>query len=144
MFDPQEWLLVRALEAGEQFDEGGLAICDLPSIMAEPRAADSSAWHTRKPSSRYTRRMSGTNARDAETRRTARAAWPVVVRQLADSADDDLSALTDPSQRIAMMWPLAVEAWRLAGRALPSYARVDTPSRVFRAGEPRPGDDESG
>lgn len=93
---------------------------------------------------RYTPSMSPTDPPDAQARRRARAAWPVVVRRLDDASDDDLSAVTDPAQRIRMMWPLAVEAWRLAGRPLPSYTRANTPSRVFRAGEPRPGDDESG
>jgi hypothetical protein len=87
--------------------------------------------------------MSSTNASDAQTRRAARAAWPVMVRPIDGTADDDLSAVTDPDQRIRMMWPLAVEAWLLAGRSLPTYTRAETPSRVFRAGEPRPGDDES-
>jgi hypothetical protein len=86
--------------------------------------------------------MSPTDASDAQTRRAARAAWPVVVRAIDDTADDDLSAVTDPAQRIRMMWPLAVEAWLLAGRSLPSYARANIPSRVFRTGEPRPSDDE--
>ena len=86
--------------------------------------------------------MSRNGASDAETRRKARAAWPVVVRSLADSTDDDLSNVTDPVQRIRMMWPLAVEAWQLAGLPLPSYTRSDTPSRVFRAGDPRPCDDD--
>ena len=79
---------------------------------------------------------------DVETRRSARSTWPVVVRALADGTDDDLSTVTDSAQLIRMMWPLAVEAWRLAGRVLPSYTRANMPSRVFRAGEPRPGDDE--
>jgi hypothetical protein len=45
-------------------------------------------------------------------------------------------------ERIAMMGPLAKEAWRLAGRPIPTYDRAHTPSRVFRAGEPRPDDTE--
>lgn len=87
--------------------------------------------------------MSPTSASDTETRRLARGAWPVVVRQLEDDADDDLADVTNPAQRIGMMWPLAVEGWQLAGRSLPAYTRANTPSRVFRAGEPRPDDDES-
>ena len=26
-----------------------------------------------------------------------------------------------------MMWPLALEAWELAGRSLPAYTRAETP-----------------
>lgn len=91
---------------------------------------------------RYTCRMSRTSASDADTRRTARAAWPVVVRGLKDSTDDDLSDVTEPAQRIRMMWPLAVEAWQLSGLPLPTYTRANTPSRVFRPGDPRPSDDD--
>jgi hypothetical protein len=86
--------------------------------------------------------MSRTDASDAETRRLARAKWPIVVRSLGDTTDDDLSAVTDAAERIRMMWPLAVEAWQLAGLALPSYTRSNMPSRVFRAGDPRPDDDD--
>jgi hypothetical protein len=81
------------------------------------------------------------DATDAQNRRQARAAWPVVVRRL-DASDDDISDVTTPSERIAMMWPLAVEAWRLAGRPIPTYDRAHTPSRAFRAGELRPDDSE--
>jgi hypothetical protein len=78
---------------------------------------------------------------DAQSRRQARAAWPVVVRRL-DASDDDISDATTPAERIAMMWPLAQEAWHLAGRPIPTYNRAQTPARVFRAGEPRPDDSE--
>jgi hypothetical protein len=53
--------------------------------------------------------MSRTDASDAEARRLVRAKWPM--RSLGDTTDEDLSAVTDPAQRIRMMWPLAVEAW---------------------------------
>jgi hypothetical protein len=72
---------------------------------------------------------------DAEARRRARASWRIAVRPLA-ADDDDLSGETTAAQRIAMMWPLAVEAWRLAGRPLPAYSRANIPSRVFRDGPP--------
>ncbi len=77
----------------------------------------------------------------AEGRREARAAWPVAVRRLG-TGDDDISDVTTAAERIAMMWPLAEEAWRLAGRPIPSYDRSHTPSWVFRHGEPRPDDAE--
>jgi hypothetical protein len=73
---------------------------------------------------------------DAETRRKARASWRIAVRPLAAEPDDDLSDETTAAQRIAMMWPLAVEAWRLAGRPLPAYSRTNMPSRVFCDGPP--------
>jgi len=85
--------------------------------------------------------MSRPNASDIERRRKERAGWPVAVRHLG-AGDDDISDVTTAAERIAMMWPLAQEAWRLAGRPIPSYDRCHTPSRVFRPGEPRPDDTE--
>jgi hypothetical protein len=45
---------------------------------------------------------------------------------------DDLSATTTVQERLAMMWPLALEAWTLAGRPLPDYTRSETPVKVLR------------
>jgi hypothetical protein len=75
------------------------------------------------------------DASDGERRRQARAEWPVVVRRL-DASDDDISATTTATERVAM-------TWRLAGKPIPTYDRAHTPSRVFRAGKPRPDDAES-
>jgi hypothetical protein len=86
--------------------------------------------------------MSGPDASDSERRRQARAGWKVAIRRLED-LDDDLSDVTTAAERIAMMWPLAQEAWRLAGRPIPACDRCHTPSRVFRSGEPRPDDVEA-
>jgi hypothetical protein len=80
-------------------------------------------------------------ADDIEARRRARAQWPITRHDLNASVSDDLSDVTTPAQRIAMMWPLAVEAWRVAGREIPHYARSEAPGRLFRAGEPRPDDE---
>jgi len=44
----------------------------------------------------------------------------------------NLSASTTPAQRVAMMWPLALEAWTLTGQALPTYDRGSTPVCVAR------------
>ncbi|HVV52490.1 MAG TPA: hypothetical protein VHO06_22680 [Polyangia bacterium] len=70
-----------------------------------------------------------------------RSRWPVARFVLGQEPADDLSATTTASERIAMMWPLAVEAWRLAGREIPTYARAETPTRLFRPGEARPEDE---
>jgi hypothetical protein len=51
---------------------------------------------------------------------------------------DDLSDQTTPAERVAMMWSLSLEAWRLGGRPLPDYDRAHIPARLFRPGEPRP------
>lgn len=69
---------------------------------------------------------------DAETRRRARANWPVTVHRLGDEPPP---APTTAEQRLAMMWELAVQAWALAGRPIPDYDRAHTPMRVLRRGD---------
>jgi hypothetical protein len=76
-------------------------------------------------------------------RRAARATWPIVRCALGDESADDISAVTTPAERVAMMWQLAESAWKLAGRPLPAYDRQHMPSRLFRAGTPRPPDDDA-
>jgi hypothetical protein len=68
--------------------------------------------------------------------------WPVRRVRLHDAPSDDLSAVTTVAERMAMMWPLALEAWRIAGRPLPSYGRAEVPGRWVRPGE-RTDDDAS-
>jgi hypothetical protein len=69
-----------------------------------------------------------------------RAHWPIRRYALGDEPGDDLSAVTSPSERVAMMWRLAREGWALAGRTLPVYDRTSAPTRLFRPGE-RPEDE---
>lgn len=54
---------------------------------------------------------------------------------LGAEGGDDLSATTTPQERLAMMWPLAREAWSLTGRPLPGYSRSETPVSLRSAGE---------
>ena len=77
------------------------------------------------------------NSRDEEARRRceARAAWPIRRFDLANEPVDDLRATTTAGERLAMVWPLAVQAWRLAGREIPDYERSEAPGRVIRRGE---------
>ena len=75
--------------------------------------------------------MSSTNE-SAAARRRARAGWPVRVFRLGEEPSDDLSELTTAEERLAMMWPLAVDAWTASGRRLPEYPRHRMPGRVIR------------
>jgi hypothetical protein len=59
-----------------------------------------------------------------------RSTWPVRVYRLGSEPSDDLSAGTTATERLAMMWPLALEAWDLTGRPLPQYARSETAVRI--------------
>jgi hypothetical protein len=75
-------------------------------------------------------------------RRAARARWPIARYRLGAEPPDDLPEATTPAERIAMMWPLAASAWRLAGRPWPTYDRLSLPARLFRPGTAPPDDDD--
>jgi len=66
-----------------------------------------------------------------------RALWPVRAYRLGTEPGDDLSATTTAEERLAMMWPLALEAWELTGRPLPQYSRDAMPvsRRALRAAD---------
>ena len=82
--------------------------------------------------------------REAEAqRRAARADWPITRVALGDESPDDLSGVTTPVERVAMMWRLAETAWKVAGRPWPAYDREHMPARLFRAGTPGPADDDA-
>ena len=66
--------------------------------------------------------------------------WPVRKFRLADEPGPDLSATTTADQRLAMMWPLARDAWTLAGRTIPDYPRARMPVRVVRLAGDRSSD----
>lgn len=68
---------------------------------------------------------------DAAERAKQRRDWPLRAYPLGGEPGDDLSATTTPEERLAMMWPLAVEAWSLTGRAMPEYTRETMPVRVM-------------
>ena len=78
-----------------------------------------------------------------EQRRAQRAQWPVTRFTLGDEPPEDLSSVTTPVERVAMMWTLAESAWRLAGRPLPTYDPSNIPARLFRPGTPRPDADDA-
>jgi hypothetical protein len=63
--------------------------------------------------------------------------------KLGEEPSDDLSETTTAAERLAMMWPLAVQAWALAGKPLPTYERSNIPIRIYRNGERPPDDDVS-
>jgi hypothetical protein len=69
-----------------------------------------------------------------------RRSWPVRRYRLGEGPGDDLSTETTVAQRLAMMWPLALEAWALTGRPLPGYARHEAPvtRRGWRVRRPPP------
>lgn len=82
---------------------------------------------------------------DSDEQRAARARarshWPVRKFKLGEEPSDDLSDITTAAERLAMMWPLALQAWALARRPLPTYDRSRIPIRMYRNGEIPPDDD---
>jgi hypothetical protein len=85
-----------------------------------------------------------TDPQEAEAqRRVARARWPIARFRLGEEPRGDLSDTTTAVERVAMMWQLAESAWKMAGRPWPTYDRRNVPARLFRAGTPRPSDDDA-
>jgi len=70
---------------------------------------------------------------DREARRRRRQESLTIARyNLGEEPSDDISATTTAQQRLAMMWPLALRAWSLTGKPLPTYTRANIPSRIIR------------
>lgn len=69
----------------------------------------------------------------------ARGSWPIRVYRLGFEPGDDLSATTTAAERLAMVWPLTLEAWAVAGKPLPAYSRGETPIRIVPSSVRRPG-----
>jgi hypothetical protein len=64
-----------------------------------------------------------------ELRASRRSGWRVRKSPLGQEPADDLGSSTTPEERLAMMWPLALEAWTLMGAGVPDYDRRRTPVR---------------
>ena len=50
-----------------------------------------------------------------ESSREKRARWPIERLGLQEDSSDDLSSITTPAERIAMMWFLAETPWKVSG-----------------------------
>ena len=82
--------------------------------------------------------MTPVERRDEPGRSAAdRSAWPVRNYPLDEEPSEDLSGQTSATERLAMMWPLALEAWKLAGLPVPEGPRALLPSRILRGGDAR-------
>ncbi len=53
------------------------------------------------------------------------------VLRLGEEPRDDLLDSTTAEERLALLRELTERAWRLSGRAFPSYSRHDIPVRVI-------------
>ena len=81
--------------------------------------------------------------RARKERAAARKSWPVRIYRLGEEPDDDLSATTTATERLEMMWPLAVDAWASSGQPIPDYPRKEAPVRVIRPSAQRAKGDRS-
>ena len=79
---------------------------------------------------RYNRDVN--DRKDTGAVRSDRHRWPVQKYRLGHEPGDDLSGTTTAEERLAMMWPLTLEAWALAGLEIPTYDRGEAVVRVIR------------
>jgi hypothetical protein len=56
---------------------------------------------------------------------------------LKDAPGPDLSSVTTPEERLAMVWQLTLEAWSLDGEAVSGWNRSEGPIRVSPLHEAR-------
>ena len=76
----------------------------------------------------YHRRVADSTRED---RARARALWSVRRADLADDGGDVMTAGT-PSERVAMVWALTLDAWAMSGKPIPDYRREVMPGRLVR------------
>jgi len=85
----------------------------------------------RESSARIFRMDSDAKAR-ADRRRQRASQWPVRRFELGQEPLRDALDRSTVDERIAMMWPLAKEAWSVAGMSIATYDRKSMPGRLTR------------
>jgi hypothetical protein len=68
----------------------------------------------------------------AEQRRQRAAQWPLRHFELGSEPLRDALDRSTVDDRIAMMWPLAKEAWSVAGLPIATYGRQDMPGTLVQ------------
>ena len=71
----------------------------------------------------------------ADKRRDRRASWPVRRFRLGEEPGEDLSSTTTVEDRLAMMWPLALDAFSVVPSRSDRTSRARWPVKVRRLGE---------
>ena len=66
----------------------------------------------------------------AERRRQTASQWPVRHFDLGQEPLRDALDRSTVDERLAMMWPLAKEAWSVAGKPIPTYERRNMPGTL--------------
>ena len=73
------------------------------------------------------------DARERAARRRRNATqWPLRAYALEQEPVRDPLDRSTVNERIAAMWPLAKEAWAVAGKEIPSYERSVCPGQMVR------------
>ena len=62
----------------------------------------------------------------------ARRPWVARVYRLGDEPGDDLSEVSTPEERLAMLAELSRRMWAMTGRPVPAYPRAGMPGHVVR------------
>ncbi len=70
-----------------------------------------------------------------DERRNRRASWPVRRFRLGEEPVDDLSSTTTAEERIAMMWPLAKDAFSIGPATAEVTSRAHWPVKIRRLGD---------
>jgi hypothetical protein len=68
----------------------------------------------------------------AERRRQSASQWPVRRFELGQEPARDPLDRSTVDERLAMMWPLAKEAWSVAGKPIATYERKNMPGKLTR------------
>jgi hypothetical protein len=71
-----------------------------------------------------------------DERRNRRASWPVRRFRLGEEPGEDLSSTTSAEERLAMMWPLALEAFSVSNPVGDRVSRDLWPVRIRVLGQP--------
>ena len=82
--------------------------------------------------------MSESASQRAARRRREAQQWPIRKYALGQEPARDPLDPTTAEQRVAMMWPLALQMWTLAGKAVPQYTRATMPGRIIRPDKDEP------
>lgn len=94
-------------------------------------------WGTIQPGFAYgsllqSCRMDSDAKERAERRRQRASQWPVRRFELGQEPLRDALDRSTVEERLAMMWPLAKEAWAVAGKQIATYARSEMPGAMTR------------
>ena len=68
----------------------------------------------------------------ARARAAARAEWPGRKARLGEEDDSVAPADATPSECVAMVWQLTLDAWAMMGKPIPTYTRAEMPGRIKR------------